>query len=205
MQISTRVGRIFSILLLLILSLAHAQSPGNANEPAGGPINYSTFQQISESDSSSVAAEKAAKVLPRSNQTEWMRLERTFFIHFGPNTFRGVEWGSGREDPSIFNPSALDANQWMRAIKDAGGKEAILVCKHHDGLSLWPTRYSNHSIAASPWRGGKGNLVREVTDAAHKYGVGLGVYLSPAIFTNCGPTRRIRTATTETEVKRSVL
>jgi alpha-L-fucosidase len=109
-----------------------------------------------------------------------MRYEKTFFLHFGPNTFRGVEWGNGREDPSIFNPTQLNAVQWIRAVREAGGKEIILVCKHHDGLSLWPTRYSAHSVAASPWRGGKGNEVREVADAARKYGVKLGVYLSPA-------------------------
>jgi len=109
-----------------------------------------------------------------------MRLERTFFIHFGPNTFRGVEWGTGHEDPSVFNPTELNADQWVRAIKESGGKMVVLVCKHHDGFNLWPTRYSNHSVAASPWRGGKGNVVRDVANAAKKYGVELGVYLSPA-------------------------
>jgi alpha-L-fucosidase len=153
---STRFGVAFSTGLFLILSLAHGQSLANANNPAPGPIEYSTLQQISGDDSSAAIAEKAAKVLPRPNQTEWMRLERTFFIHFGPNTFRSVEWGNGREDPSVFNPTELDADQWVRAIKEAGGKMVVLVCKHHDGLSLWPTRYSNHSVAASPWRGGMG-------------------------------------------------
>ncbi len=180
MHVSSNMGRTLSIPLLLVLSMVHAQAPAKANEPAASSIEYSTIQQVSNGDSPSVIAEKAAKVLPRANQTEWMRLERTFFIHFGPNTFRGVEWGSGREDPSVFNPSELDADQWMRAVKGAGGKEVILVCKHHDGLSLWPTRYSNHSVVASPWRGGKGNLVREVANAARRYGIELGVYLSPA-------------------------
>ena len=155
-----------------------------ADSSSGGTppsqIPYSTLQVITSEDSDAVIAEKAAKVLPRPNQTAWMRLERTFFIHFGPNTFRGVEWGSGQEDPSIFNPTALDADQWMRAVKEGGGKMVILVCKHHDGLCLWPTRYTNHSVAASPWRGGKGDLVHDVSRAAHKYGIKLGVYLSPA-------------------------
>jgi alpha-L-fucosidase len=178
--LSARVGIAFSTGLLLIFSLAHGQSLANANETALAPIEYSTLQHISSDDSSAVIAEKAAKVLPRPNQMDWMRLERTFFIHFGPNTFRGVEWGNGREDPSVFNPSELDAEQWVRAVKEGGGKMVILVCKHHDGFSLWPTRYSNHSVAASPWRGGKGNVVGEVADAARKHGVELGVYLSPA-------------------------
>jgi len=169
-----------SIGLLMSVSMAHGQSTSKTKAPASAPIEYSTVQFISSDDSSAVIAEKAAKVLPRPNQTAWMRLERTFFIHFGPNTFRGVEWGSGREDPSVFNPTELDADQWVRAVKESGGKMVVLVCKHHDGLNLWPTRYSNHSVAASPWRGGKGNEVREVADAARKYGVELGVYLSPA-------------------------
>ena len=169
-----------SIWIWMILPLAHGQSPANANGTAPVPIEYSTIQFVSNNDSSAMIAEKAAKVLPRPNQTAWMRLERTFFIHFGPNTFRGVEWGTGREDPSVFNPTELDADQWVRAIKESGGKMVVLVCKHHDGFNLWPTRYSNHSVAASPWRGGKGNEVRDVADAARKYGIELGVYLSPA-------------------------
>ena len=177
---SARVGITFSILFLVICSLAHGQSPANTNEPVPVPIKFSTLQHISSNDSSAVIVEKAAKVLPRPNQTAWMRLERTFFIHFGPNTFRGVEWGNGREDPSVLNPTELDADQWVRSIKNAGGKMVVLVCKHHDGFNLWPTRYSNHSVASSPWRGGKGSVVREVADAARKYGVELGVYLSPA-------------------------
>jgi len=169
-----------SIWLVMIVSLAHGQSPNYTNGTDPVPIDYSPVQFISADDSSSVIAEKAAKVLPRPNQTAWMRLERTFFIHFGPNTFRGVEWGTGHEDPSIFNPTQLDADQWVRAVKESGGKMVVLVCKHHDGFNLWPTRYSDHSVAASPWRGGKGNVVREVANAARKYGVELGVYLSPA-------------------------
>ena len=157
------------------ISTANCQGP-----PATAQIPFGPLQHITDGDSAAVAVEKAAKVLPRPNQTDWMRLERTFFIHFGPNTFRGVEWGTGREDPSVFNPSALDADQWVRTVKEGGGKMVILVCKHHDGFSLWPTRYSTHSVAASPWREGKGNLVREVAEAARKYNIRFGVYLSPA-------------------------
>ena len=82
-----------------------------AQKAAADPIPYATVQVISNGDSPDVIAEKAAKVLPRANQTDWMRLERTFFLHFGVNTFNGAEWGTGREDPSIFNPVELDANQ----------------------------------------------------------------------------------------------
>ncbi|MGP8200588.1 MAG: discoidin domain-containing protein [Limisphaerales bacterium] len=143
-------------------------------------IPYATMQVISNGDSDSVIAEKAAKVLPRANQTDWMRLERTFFLHFGVNTFNGVEWGSGREEPAIFNPTELDANQWLRAMQNLGGKMIVLVCKHHDGFCMWPTRYTPHSVAASRWRDGKGDEVGEVANAARAHGLKLGVYLSPA-------------------------
>ena len=170
----------FATGFLMIFFPACAQSA--ANNAANGlvPIEYATVQFVSTNDSSPVIAEKAAKVLPRANQTAWMRLERTFFIHFGVNTFNGVEWGSGHEDPSIFNPSALDANQWVSAIKNAGGKMVILVCKHHDGFCMWPTRYTPHSVASSPWLGGKGDEVRAVANAARAQGVKMAVYLSPA-------------------------
>jgi alpha-L-fucosidase len=147
---------------------------------AGRLIPYATEQVIAEGDSATAIAEKAATVLPRPNQTAWMRLERTFFLHFGVNTFNQVEWGTGQEDPAIFNPAELDAKQWLRAVKQLDGKMLVLVAKHHDGFAMWPSRYTAHSSAASPWRGGKGNLVREVADAARGAGVKLGIYLSPA-------------------------
>jgi alpha-L-fucosidase len=109
-----------------------------------------------------------------------MRLEWTFFLHFGPNAFHDVEWGSGREEPSLFNPTAFDADQWVSAMAQAGGKMIVLVCKHHDGLCQWQTRYTSHSVASSPWLGGKGSVVKAVADAARKHGLKLGVYLSPA-------------------------
>jgi alpha-L-fucosidase len=151
-----------------------------ADSGAPSSIPYSTVQFIAENDSEAVIVEKAARVLPRPNQTACMRLEREFFIHFGPNTFNGVEWGSGHESPSIFNPTELNADQWVRTIKDGGGRMVILVCKHHDGFCMWPSRYTGHTVAASPWREGKGDEVREVADAAHRHGIKMGVYLSPA-------------------------
>jgi len=167
--------------LAMILALARGQSPAaDANGATSTTIPYAAEQVLADGDSDAVIAEKAAKVLPRPNQTDWMRLEVTFFLHYGPNAFRGVEWGNGREDPSVFNPTAFDADQWIRAMKDAGGKMLVLVCKHHDGLCLWPTRYTPHSVASSPWLDGKGDEVRAVANAARKYGLKLGVYLSPA-------------------------
>jgi alpha-L-fucosidase len=160
-----------------------AQSNANASSSgAGAPIQipYSTSQVVAPGDSDAIIAEKAAKVLPRPNQTAWMRLEWTFFLHFGPNTFNHVEWGSGQELPSDFNPTDFNADQWCRAIKDAGGTMIVLVCKHHDGLCLWPTRYTKHSVASSVWLAGKGDEVKDVAMAAHAHGLKLGVYLSPA-------------------------
>jgi alpha-L-fucosidase len=166
-----------TIALALALSLAPslAQLAGAAE-----PLRYATEQVIAPTDTPATIAEKAAKVLPRANQAAWMRLERTFFLHFGVNTFNQVEWGSGRESPALFNPAALDARQWLQAVRQFDGKLLVLVAKHHDGFAMWPSRYTAHSTAASPWRGGHGDLVREVADAARAAGVKLGIYLSPA-------------------------
>ena len=163
---------------LILLALGFSIATGIVL--AADPIPYSVVQVIEEGDSPAVIAEKAAKVLPRPNQVEWMRLERTFFLHFGVNTFNEVEWGSGREEPALFNPTELDANQWLRAITNFGGKMIVLVAKHHDGFCMWPTRYTAHNTVASPWREGKGDLVREVANSARAHGVKLAVYLSPA-------------------------
>jgi alpha-L-fucosidase len=148
--------------------------------PPPGPVAYGTLQVISNGDSPAMIVEKAAKLLPRTNQVEWMNLEQTYFTHFGVNTFTGLEQGTGQESPTIFNPSELDASQWIREIKNSGGKMEVLVCKHQDGFCLWPSRYTAHSVASSPWLGGTGNVMRMVSDAAQAQGLKLGFYLSPA-------------------------
>jgi len=148
--------------------------------PPKPPVDYATMQYLESDDTAARIVEKAAKTLPRANQVTWQRLEMTFFAHFGVNTFNAVEWGTGYEDPSVFNPTAFDADQWIREIKDAGGKMLILVVKHHDGFCLWPSRYTAHDVASSTWMGGTGNVVRAVSDACHARGIKLGLYLSPA-------------------------
>ncbi len=116
---------------------------------------------------------------PSASQLQWQRDELAFFLHFGVNTFSDREWGDGTEDPRIFAPSALDARQWARTAKAAGFRMMILTAKHHDGFCLWPTKTTTHSVVRSPWRDGKGDVVREFVDACRAEGLRAGLYLSP--------------------------
>ncbi len=122
---------------------------------------------------------QAAHVCPSPRQLAWQQLELTAFFHFTVNTFTDREWGNGKENPSVFNPSALDTRQWLRVISKTGFKLAILTTKHHDGFCLWPSRYTEHSLKHSPYKEGRGDVVREFVEACHEYKVKVGFYLSP--------------------------
>ena len=117
----------------------------------------------------------SSRPVPTPGQLQWHRDELAMFLHFGVNTFTNREWGDGTESPSIFNPTALDAHQWARTAKRAGFKAMVLTAKHHDGFCLWPTKTTTHSVAASPFRSGHGDVVREFVDACRAEGLRVGL------------------------------
>lgn len=117
--------------------------------------------------------------VPNEYQLKWHEMEEYAFVHFGLNTFTGKQWGYGDESPKLFNPQQLNVEQWISLFKEVGMKGVILTCKHHDGFCLWPSKYTEHSIKNSPYKNGKGDIVKEVSEACKKYGLKFGVYLSP--------------------------
>lgn len=117
--------------------------------------------------------------VPSKKQLDWHETEYYLFIHFGPNTFSGKEWGEGTEPASLFNPAELDCRQWCRIAKEVGAKGIIITAKHHDGFCLWPSRYSKHTVRESSWKNGKGDVLRELSKACKEFGLKFGVYLSP--------------------------
>ena len=122
---------------------------------------------------------QAANVRPSARQMSWYNTEFYAFVHFSPNTYTGLEWGLGNEDPAIFNPTELDCDQWVEAIKSAAMRGMVLTAKHHDGFCLWPSKYTEHCIKNSPYKNGQGDIVREAAEACRRGGIKFGFYLSP--------------------------
>ena len=125
------------------------------------------------------SAPAAVGPVPSANQLRWQQMEYYGFIHFSVNTYTDMSWGLGSEDPKIFNPEKLDCMQWARICKEAGMKGVILTAKHHSGFCLWPSQYTEYSVKNCPWKNGKGDIVKEMSEACKAYGLKLGIYLSP--------------------------
>ena len=117
--------------------------------------------------------------VPTENQLRWQDMEMYAFIHYSLNTYTDQEWGFGNEDLNLFNPSNLDCRQWARVCKQAGMKGIIFTAKHHCGFCMWPSKYTEYSVKNTPWKNGKGDVVKELADACREEGLKFAVYLSP--------------------------
>lgn len=143
-------------------------------------LEVKSTYEVLEGDSNDTILKKAAHVVPTENQYGALKNEFIAFIHFGPNTFTRMEWGNGKEDPKVFDLKNLDTDQWCDAMKSAGMKMVIITVKHHDGFVLWQSRYTKHGIMSTPFQDGKGDILKELSASCQKFGLKLGVYLSPA-------------------------
>lgn len=170
-----------NLLILGALVLTACASPqGQGQAPENDGIPYSNTIKVESTDTRDQIIAKAAHVVPTPNQLSALENEFIAFVHFGPNTFTGREWGTGMEDPSIFDLKELDTDQWCQAMKAAGMKMVLLTVKHHDGFVLWQSRYTDHGIMSTGFRDGKGDILKDLSESCQKYGLKLGIYLSPA-------------------------
>ncbi|MDO6440311.1 alpha-L-fucosidase [Cyclobacterium sp. 1_MG-2023] len=164
------------LLLGLCLLLSFSCSPSDDGLLLEPKSTYS----IDNDDTKDSIRIKAAHVIPTENQYNALKDEFIAFVHFGPNTFTAKEWGSGMEDPTVFDLKELDTDQWCKAMKAAGMTKVIFTAKHHDGFVLWQSRYTSHGLMSTGFRNGKGDVLKDLAASCEKYGLDLGVYLSPA-------------------------
>lgn len=179
-----RLPRSKMILPILLLATVIALSDLAVSRvlPRSGQLTEIPFrnvQIIEPGDSPDLIILKAARVVPTRRQLKWQEKEMAAFVHFGLNTFTGKEHGEGTESPSLFRPSAFNPRQWARVFKEVGFRMIILTAKHHDGFCLWPTATTDYSVRKSPWRQGRGDVVRAVAMACREEGLDFGLYLSP--------------------------
>lgn len=163
-------------IVVSVFSLALALTMHAQNEST----RVSNTIEINQTDSKEDIVRKAAHVVPTPNQLSALQNEFIAFIHFGPNTFTRMEWGNGMEDPQTFDLKELDTDQWCEAMKSAGMRMVLLTVKHHDGFVLWQSRYTKQGIMSTGFKDGKGDILKELSESCRKYGLKLGVYLSPA-------------------------
>ncbi len=166
--------KIYQLLLFSSLSLPMICSAQTDKIVTGNTI------KVEQTDNEQIILDKATRVVPSKNQLDALKNEFIAFIHLGPNTFTRMEWGTGKEDPKIFDLKELHTDQWCEAMKSAGIKMVIITVKHHDGFVLWQSRYTTHGIMSTDFQGGKGDILKNLSASCKKYGLKLGIYLSPA-------------------------
>ncbi len=165
--------------ILTVLLCGIAAIPCTAQDKSiAMPVNNTIA--VAATDSKDDIILKAAHVVPTANQYSALKNEFIAFIHFGPNTFTRMEWGNGMEDPAVFDLKELHTDQWCETMKAAGMKMVIITVKHHDGFVLWQSRYTKHGIMSTPYLDGKGDILKDLSASCKKYGLKLGIYLSPA-------------------------
>ena len=160
--------RVLSAVAALSLAACSGESPVAPLPPEAEPPPRYVSERI-----------PPVNPVPSPAQLRYQRMETNTFVHFGLNTYTGLEWGDGTTDPALFDPVEFDPAQWARIFKDVGFEGVLFVAKHHDGFLLWPSAHSDYSVAASPWRGGRGDVVAEVAAAVRDAGLEFGLYLSP--------------------------
>lgn len=165
----------FIFLLLSVITIASIRMQAQTDS-----IRFQNTITVEANDTKEQIIAKASHVIPTQSQLEALQNEFIAFVHFGPNTFTRMEWGTGKEDPQVFDLRELHTDQWCEALQAAGIRLVVLTVKHHDGFCLWQSRYTQHGVVSTSFREGKGDVMKELSESCRKYGIKLGIYLSPA-------------------------